>query len=485
MKCKFDTDYFNTHLGVEAEQQPEIHDHFPIRLELPNPSEFPIMEEGKKGGVKFSPFGVIQYLHACYIVFDGPLSRIFDGRVYAELPKAKLEDMIYQAVYNVGMGYIPTPYEINTVIKAATSLLKHTNVAFPDPQMGADYEGSQIIVFENGVYNFDTGQLLPFTPYLYMTGYIHARYDPTIQTSSAHSVLSGIIPQDETLDFLFEMIGYLMFNPNLNPPAIFNLYGPGQTGKSAIANMISVLMQGSVSKLGLSQLTARFTVAELEGKAVNICGETGDTSSKDTHFDGELMKRLSDGDEIMVERKGQNPYYIHNTAKFLFVTNTIPDFGDNSSGLYRRLYVIPCRVKQDPKLQIYDMLIDDESRSWVVNKALKAYQLFRETKTFTSSPQMEIELNQYKSQDSVMDFLQQTFGATNIPVVAHSITEDDVLCYTTDLYNAYTTFCRESLSKPLSRKKFIEKIRNEYNLKTKVVSYTTLDRVTTKTKYVM
>lgn len=484
MGYDFNEEYFQNH-PIDSENTTEkITDHHPIRIERPDPTLYSIMEEGKKGGIKFSPFGMIQYLNACYIVFDGVTPRIFDGRVYIELPRLVLHDMIYQAVHKVGRGYIPTPYEISTVVKAATSLLKHTNVAFPDPEMGAPYEG-RLIAFENGVLNMDTGELLDFSPYLFLPAYVHARYDPSIKDASAKGVLSGIIPQGDTLDFLFEMIGYFIFNPDLNPPAIFNLYGPGNTGKSAIAHMIKSLLAGSVSEIGLTQLTARFTVAELEGKVLNICGETGDTSSKLTHFDGELMKRLSDGDMILVERKGQDPYYIHNTAKFLFVTNTIPDFGDNSSGLYRRLYVIPCRVRQDPNAQIYDMLTDGDSKSWVINRAYAAYNHFKDRKTFVISPQMEVELNQYKSQDSVMDFLQHIFGATSIPVVAHKITEDDVLCYTTELYSAYTAFCRESLSQPLSRKKFIEKIRNEYNLKTKVVSYSEYGHVTTKTKYIM
>lgn len=485
MKPNFNEDFFDTYLGGDENPQKTTETkHFPpILFEEPNPADYPIMEPGKNGGTKFNPNGVLSFLSDCKVVFDGQIPRRFDGRVYSELPRSQLDDLIYRSTY--AHGYIPSTFDVSRVVKAATSLLKAESIAFPDPEMAFPYDGARLLAFENGVLNLDTMQLHPFSPFLFLTGYLRADYDPNVRDAPARAVLQGIIPQAETLDFLFEMLGYIILNPDLNPPAIFNLYGPGNTGKSAIAHMIRTLMGDCVSEIGLTQLTARFTVAELEGKVLNICGETGDTSSKLTHFDGELMKRLSDGAQVMVERKGQNPYYIRNTAKFLFVTNTIPDFGDNSSGLYRRLYVIPCRVKQDPSAQIYDLLTDPASRSWLINRAMAAFDTFKDTHRFSVSPQMEEELTQYQTQDSVMDFLVHVFGATNVPVVAHRITEDDVLCYTVELYQAYLGFCRESLSQPLSRKKFLAKIRNEYSLKQRTVSYTEGGRVTTRNRFYM
>lgn len=490
---KFDKEYFDTMMadfdGVPSGPT-EVKSYSPIRRDPPIPEDFAILEEGKRGGVKFNALEVIRYLGANEIVFDHSIPRRFDGRVYSEIPTRDVEDLIIRACYK--HGYAVTPYDIKTVINLAETLLPPDLTGFPDPEMAEPYERDNglLIAFENGVLNVITGELLPFTPYLYLTYYLHAKYDPTITTAPSKSVIEGIISQQETIDFFYEMCGYIFFHPTLNPPSIFMLYGPGNTGKSALANLIRTIMGNTVAQIGLSQLTAKFTVAELEGKRLNICGETGDASSRETHFDGELLKRLTDGDTVLVERKGERPYYIRNTAKFLFVTNTPPDFGDNSSGLFRRLYEIPCRNRQDEKAQIYDILTSEESRSWLINQSLLAWKLFcKNGYKFTISSQMEVEHAHYKAQDSVMEFLQNLFDSTSVPVVAHKITTDDNLCYTTILYDAYRENCAEGGNKPLSRKKFVEKIRNEYNLKTKVVYYAVgfgLDvKRTTKTKFIL
>lgn len=487
-KPTFDQDFFNSHLGKKDENPEKVPYFNPLRLELPKSTSYEIMMLGAKGGLKFNPSEVIHYLRDLYIVFDNAVPRQFDGRIYREIPMQTIKDYIYDAAARAEGLYVPSDNDIRTILHAARSMLRVQYIGFPEPEMAEDYEteGEKgLIVFENGIYNATTNRLLPFTPFLFLTAFIHAEFDPTVRTADAHNTLMGIIPNSETLDFLFEMCGYLFFNPTLYPPALFNLYGPGNTGKSAIAHMIlNIIGKENVSQMGLAQITARFTTAQLEGKMLNICGETGDTSSKITHIDGQLIKNLSDGDIITVERKGQDPYEIRNTAKFLFVTNSIPDFGDNTSGLYRRLYVIPCRVQQDKSAAIYDKLTDQQSRSWIINKALAAYFNFLDRgKTFIVSPQMETELTQFKSQDSVMDFIQATFNTSEPQVVASKIAESEELCWTTELYDNYMIYTREALSQPVSRKKFVERIRNEYSLKTKTVAVHVGDRMTTRTKY--
>lgn len=485
---RFDQDFFDSHLGEpEIPEKPPY--YYPLRMDLPKSTSYDIMMFGAKGAIKFNPSGVIQYLRDLYIVYDNAVPRQFDGRIYREIPTQSIKDLIYDAASQAEGFYVPTDNDVRTILHAARSMLRVQYIGFPEPEMGEAYmtEGDKgLIVFENGIYNATTHRLLPFTPYLFLTSYIHAEYDPTVRDSDACSTLMGIIPNSDTLDFLYEMCGYLFFNPTLYPPALFNLYGPGNTGKSAIAHMIRhIVGRENVSQLTLPQLTARFTIAQLEGKKLNICGETGDTSSKVTHVDGQLIKNLSDGEEpITVEKKGQDPYDIINTAKFLFVTNSVPDFGDNTSGLYRRLYVIPCRIQQDRTAAIYDKLVDRQSRSWIINKALAGYFNFLERgKTFIVSPQMETELAQFKSQDSVMDFIQATFSTSDPHTVAVKIAESDEYCWTTDLYDTYVMYTKESLSQPISRKKFVERIRNEYSLKTKTASVHIGDRTTTRTKY--
>ena len=386
----------------------------------------------------------------------------------------------------------PTEYEVKNTLSVARSVLRVQAALRPFPDADSEYlytpeDGGQLVPFENGILNTSSMELLPFTPHLFVTGYIHTEYRPDIEKcDQTDTILKGIIPAQETLDFFYEMVGYILFERDMYPPALFNIYGPGKTGKSTLAETIAAILgKENIAKMGINQLTAQFSTAELDGKQLNICGETGGASAKETRFDGELIKRLSEGDEVMVEKKHKDPFYIKNMAKFLFVTNSIPDFGDASSGLYRRLYVVPCRIEQtEPDLK--RKLTTPESKSWILNRALAAYNLFvKNGKEFTISPQMKLELTQYMTQDSVLDFLIATFNTPDRYQIASKIANDDEYCYSTNLYEAYVEYTRHALSQPLSRKKFVERIRNEYCLRTKTVQWIVNDRTTTRTRYVL
>lgn len=496
---KFDNAYFDAELtkrGLNT-QRPFVN-YSPVRINDPDPINYQIvnLSTTRNGNTiaKFNPSGVIDYLRDCGIIYDiDGVSRKFDGRIYAYIEEKNVVDLIYRGVDSQPGSYVATPHDVNVVVSACKSLLPPRYGLFGHFDGAEEYETENVplIAFENGIYNPETGKMLPFTSWVYLTSYIHARFDPNVEIAPAKNVLKNILPQQETLDALYEMIGYFLFEPTMYPPALFNLYGPGNTGKSAIANMIAeIIGWENVAELGLEQLTDKFTTAELEGKKINICGETDDTPSRQTKVVGATIKKLSDGQRITVQKKYGHPFQMRNTAKLLFCTNSIPDFGDDSSGIYRRLYIIPCRQRQDPKAMIYDDLVTNDSKSYIINKSLDAYLMFvRNGKQFTVSQQMNEEHSQFESQNGWRDFIQNMFGCTDPEEVGKAITEHEDYCYTTELYSAYLDYTRSTLGQPMSRKKFVEKVRNEFNLKTKTVYFSVCidgtSKGTTRTRYIL
>lgn len=496
---EFDNAYFDSELEKRGLKYNRPYENYnPIRITDPDPTNYGmvIINVSRNGNTveKFNPNAVINYLRDCGIIFDiDGVCRKFDGRIYGYFDESEVIRMIYLGVDAQQGRYVATEHDIRTVMSACKALLPPRYGLFGTFEGAEEYETEKVplIAFENGIYNPETGKMLPFTSWVYLTSYIHARFDPLIKTAPAQNVLKNILPQQETLDSLYEMIGYFLFEPTMYPPALFNLYGPGNTGKSAIANMIAeIIGWENVAELGLEQLTDKFTTAELEGKRINICGETDDTPSRQTKVVGALIKKLSDGQRITVQKKYGQPYKMRNTAKMLFCTNSPPDFGDDSSGLQRRLYIIPCRQRQDPTAMIYDDLITTDSKSYVVNKSLDAYLMFvKNGKVFSVSQQMKEEHTQFESQNGWRDFILNIFNCTDPEEVAKAITEHEDYCFTTELYSAYLDYTRSTLGQPMSRKRFVEKIRNEYNLKTKTV-YCTINvdgiaKASTRTRYVL
>ena len=167
----------------------------------------------------------------------------------------------------------------------------------------------------------------------------------------------------------------------------------------------------------------------------------------------------------MVQRKYGHPYKICNTAKLLFLTNTVPDFGDTSSGLYRRLYTIPCRTKQDPSLNIYKLMTDPQSLSWLTNRALEGYTRVKSRGfKFEQSEEMLKEWQNMRVQDPVFDFLYTTFDSTDIHDICGQIVAHSEYKRTKYIYDRYREFCYANNVTPLGSRKFYEKMRNETEL---------------------
>lgn len=451
-----------------------IKDYYPVEVPRPDPATFSIFRTGARGGLSFFPRNIIKYLGAKWVVYDNRTPRMFNGRSYEVIPDTKLDAMITDSVDSYMTDRMVTNAEFNSIIRNAEAILDFTRIPpFETAEETDNYsviEEQKVVgglfAFQNGILNTANGMLLPFTRHLMVRSLYQCRYDPSIKECRAERYIERILPNPDTRRFFYEMVGYILYG-SLNPPAIFVIYGPGETGKSALANMISALMgDAMISRVTLNQLAGdKFMPATLEGKRLNISGETGEGKNRYNIPDGELIKQLSGGEEIMVQRKHGHPYQIHNTAKLLFLTNTIPNFGDTSSGLYRRLYTIPCRVKQDPKENIYDLMTDEDSLSWLANKSLEAYEEFKNRGcVFQTSDEMRMEWQNMRVQDPVFDFLYTFFDSTDLHDICSQIINHAEYKRTKVLYDKYREWCYANTVNPLGSRKFYEKLRNETEL---------------------
>ena len=418
------------------------------------------------GKVSIDRRNVARYLKAMNVVYVGDAPFVYDGCTYKKTDPLFIDRMIYEAVDK----YDAAPFITQPMLKDIAHFMQANSMPHDIiPPEGWDEEGlyeySELIPFDNGLYNFVHDRFLRFSSNIFITHQLGARYDPKIETHPVEEIYKKILPNPETRRFFFEMVGYTLFSTEMFPPAIFVIYGPGHTGKTALQRAVTSLAgESNVSSLSLTQISEDFTTYMMIGKLINICGETGVKQGRyETGVDGELLKRLSDGQEITVQKKHGQPFQVRNTAKLWFVTNTMPDFGDSSSGIYRRVYVMPCRVEQNDKDRIYDKLTEPDALTWLANKALAGYRDFLDNgRNFHVSSECIIEARAYKNQDSVTDFLEETFGTSPKSLIPSKLDGWMV----GDLYHAYADFTKLGGGKPIGKRKFGEKIRNEYGMNT-------------------
>lgn len=327
-----------------------------------------------------------------------------------------------------------------------------------------EYTG-ELVRFNNCILNKDTGKMLPHTPYFFTTSKYDAIFDPNIQEHPVEEIYKNIIKDPKTLEFFFEAVGYTIFSDEMKPPMILLIYGQGETGKSALVETVrKVLGNDNVSNLNLSQLSAEFGTINLVGKKMNLSSETGNKGFGgifDKGTDGDLLKQLADGTVLTHNRKFRSSLSEKNTAKMWFVSNSLPNFGDTTSGLYRRLYIIPCRAKQRWDDQIYDKMQTRDALAWLINQALKGYLRLKDRKMkFDPSDEMLHELLQYRRLDNLTDFLVERYEVETVEEIRDFL--DGKLA--SELYNEYCEYVSDAGARPSARKTIVEKIRNEYEM---------------------
>lgn len=76
---------------------------------------------------------------------------------------------------------------------------------------------------------------------------------------------------------------------------------------------------------------------KLFGKLANIGDDIGDEFISDAS----VLRKLTTGERINVERKGQDPFEFFNYAALLFSANAVPRIRDKTGAIQRRLVIVP------------------------------------------------------------------------------------------------------------------------------------------------
>lgn len=408
----------------------------------------------------------MKYLDRCGYRYHNGSFYIFNGRYYEKVSEDDLSREITESVAFHPRNILLT----RNFKKDVISQMKDSCPVFgrddaPDSFLEDPRYDGWLIPFENGIYNVERDELVPFSPYIFFNRILHARYVP-MDHHPVEEVYRSIFPDDATRDFFYLAVGFTLYSHTLNPSAIFVLLGPGETGKSAILHTLRTILGPDVTtSLDPIQLSTQFAVVELRNKVANLCTEAAMVRSWGKgNVDGNIIKKLSSGETYSIDRKGTSRIDFTNEAKMWFAANDMPNFGDSSSGMMRRVHVFPCLRKQDASMMIYDLMCAPEALSWLAFKALKAFIMFRmEGKMeFTDPPLMKEFSREFSTQDSLMDYISSLHENIQDRYEIANIFHGKV---TSELYEEYKEYSLcTGRSNPLSQKSFTNRICLEYDL---------------------
>jgi len=265
-----------------------------------------------------------------------------------------------------------------------------------------------LINLQNGIYDIETGTLLPHDKKYYFTNKMNIIYNKDAQCPAILKFM-GEVHNKEDIEIIQELFGYCMY-PSYEYHKIFFLIGNGRNGKSTELGIIrSFIGKKNISSATIHDLIeSEFNAAQLFGKLANISGDIGLDMVKDTG----IIKRLSGGDSIMAQYKFGHPFEFINFAKLIYACNNPPEIKDTSDAMWGRMIHITFpntfldnQPGTDPN--IIDKLTTEKELSGLFNWAMIGLKRLKVNGKFSYNKTVEENRMAYERKaDPIKGFVQ-------------------------------------------------------------------------------
>lgn len=254
--------------------------------------------------------------------------------------------------------------------------------------LDADFFENSVInykQFKNCVLDMRTGEVLPPAPELGVVNVIPHVYNKDAVCPQWDKFLDDVCVQDvDKVRILNEFLGYILFSDRNWIAKALMLLGSGGNGKSVYIDVVKAIVgDENCTSIRMEQLSHEYSVASLDNKLLNACGEVSYKALRDTSG----FKDMVSGGKLMGRATYEPMRPCNIRAKFILSCNEIPTVYDQSIGFGRRPLVVNFNARFDnaegcdPHLT--EKLIAETPG--IINKALKSYRDLYERKGFYES----------------------------------------------------------------------------------------------------
>lgn len=261
-----------------------------------------------------------------------------------------------------------------------------------------------IINCKNTRLDIRSGKCLEYDPNAIEFLRLPVTYDPSAHCAELDKMLNRVFLCDrEVINLFEELLGYGLMG-HAKFAKLFLFCGNGSNGKSTILDLIRTFAGfENCSSMGINETTSTFGKIELENKYFNI----GDDIDNETIKDTGTLKRISAGNTITVENKGEKKYSTVLTTTLIYSANTIPKSFDKTDGFYRRWTIVPFNAVFSIDDEDYDPMIEEkittpEALSYMLNMALRGAKRLLAQGHFTEPKVVKEALEIYKSDNSTV-----------------------------------------------------------------------------------
>lgn len=239
-----------------------------------------------------------------------------------------------------------------------------------------------LIAVNNGIFDFDTKQLLPFTPDLVFMAKSRINYNPNAQNITIHnpddgtdwdveSWMHSLSDDPDIVNVLWEVLGAIV-RPNVpwNKSAWF-YSETGNNGKGTLCELMRQLCgDGSFASIPLSDMGKDFMLEPLT-RATAIIVDENDVG---TYIDKAAnLKAIITNDAISINRKFKQAISYRFYGFMVQCLNEMPRIKDKSDSFFRRQLFIPfdkCFTGAERKYIKHDYLHRIEVLEYVLYRVL-------------------------------------------------------------------------------------------------------------------
>lgn len=321
---------------------------------------------------------------------------------------------------------------------------------------GEDTECSSpaLIPFKNGLFDVEHNELLPHSPEQIVTNLIPWNYNTGVSCSLVDEMLDRLSCGDSQIRALLEEVGGVCMYRSNEFKQAFMLIGDKNNGKSTFISLLqSMLGNDNVSNLDFRELDGKFSTAMLYGKLANLGDDISDCYKEDIS----LFKKISSGDVIKAEEKGQKPFNFKPYAKLIFSANSKPRFNDPTGAGIDRFIIIPLNAKftkNDPGYdpQIRYKLAQKEAVEYFIQLSIKGLQRVLDAKKFTVSDEAQAEKDEYEKENNpILAFIEECRNDNG--------EIEGIFNEPTDIvFERYGVFCIKNNFRPMSKPTFSKRI---------------------------
>lgn len=267
---------------------------------------------------------------------------IYNDGKYEHLSDLMIEHLVIQKT-----EFTVKPQDINNFVK----ILKGTNFK----RIKESPDG--FLNLKNGILDVNSNKLLAHSPDYHFFYKLDVEYNKDAKSPHWDKFLLQIFEGNKELaDTINKIFAYCLQGgyPYLHKAFVF--YGSGRNGKSTVISVLrNLLGRDNVSNIPLHSLDNPFSVINLQNKLLNYNEEMTEDDLKSTDF-----KDVVSGGFVRASKKFKDEINFQVKARFVFATNHFPKFNDSSTGLDRRLLIIP-----------FNYLITDEEIDLTLSEKLK------------------------------------------------------------------------------------------------------------------